>query len=100
MIAFNAVMMANAPYSQSCFMIAAQVNIAAIIKNVSAILRYHCGDEFGALLLFLFHKNLNYKPFNHSRTYRDATRGKPMVPNPRSYSAFIEPSTKSQVTSS
>ena len=44
-IAFNAVMMANAPYTQSRFMIAAQVNIAAIIKNVSAMLRYHWGDE-------------------------------------------------------
>ncbi len=45
MIAFKVVIIANAPYSQSCFLSAAHVSIAAIVKKMIATLRYHSGDE-------------------------------------------------------
>jgi hypothetical protein len=68
-IAFNPVMMANAPYTQSCFVNAAQVNIAVIIKNVIAMLRYHWGDELMrcccSCSCILLHKTSWIKIFNH-----------------------------------
>src|SRR5712692_6666212 len=44
-IAFKVVIIANAPYSQSCRVMAAQVSTAAIMKKINATFRYHRGDE-------------------------------------------------------